>query len=185
MRQFLAIELPAAARDRLAQLQQALAGRATGFRWIRPESIHLTVRFLGQVAEPHDADAWRAWARTAREGAAFWLQPGGLGVFPPRGAPRVLWVGLRELGAGGRLDDLVGALEHAARDLGFEAEERVFRAHLTIARASGRATAPPADVAWAVPEPFEVREVTLFESRLHPAGARYTALARFPLGDAR
>jgi len=186
MRQFLAIEVPAAMRDRMGELQQRLARCTAGFRWVRPESIHLTLRFLGQVPQPLDADARPAWARAARAGAAFRLQVSELGVFPPRGAPRVLWLGLTELGGeGGRLERLANALEQAARDLGFPPQERAFRAHLTLGRARGAASRPPPDVGWAVPEPFEVAEVTLFESRLHPAGARYTALARYPLGARR
>jgi len=137
------------------------------------------------VPESLDADARRAWAQVAQESAAFRVRAGALGVFPARGAPRIVWVGLSETGDGGRLARLASALEQAARDLGFEAQERAFQAHLTLARARGGAARPPADLEWAAPEPFEVTAVTLFESRLHPAGARYTALARFPLGTVR
>ena len=66
MRQFLALELPAAVRDRLAELQRELARGSTGLRWIDPESIHLTLRFLGQVPESLDADARRSGCAPGR-----------------------------------------------------------------------------------------------------------------------
>jgi 2'-5' RNA ligase len=93
----------------------------------------------------------------------------------------VLWLGVGPA-IPAPLVALQGGLEAAARRCGFAAEEREFRPHLTLARAAGPRPAPPGatDAArWSEP----VREVVLFESRLHPSGARYTALETFPLGQ--
>lgn len=183
MRQFVALELPGTTRGRLAELSTALRRSTPGWRWLRPEALHLTLRFLGEVRDEQDAQARDGWRRAAANSAPFTLHAEGLGVFPPRGSPRILWVGLREIEPGDRLAALARGLESAAREVGFSPEERVFRPHLTIARAERDARpAVPSDLRWTDPEPFESREIVLFRSDLHPSGARYTALERYPLG---
>jgi len=184
VRLFLAIDLPSATRQRIATLQRELGERCAGWRWVRPESIHLTLRFLGQVTEDVDLSMRPDWARAAAGVAPFPARVEQLGVFPPRGRPRILWLGVQDLGAASGLDTLARSLELAARSAGFAADEREFRPHLTLARAAGHARlSTPTDRGWVDPQPFEVRELVLFRSELHPTGARYTALARFPLGE--
>ena len=110
----------------------------------------------------------------------FEIELGEAGRFPPRGRPRILW---RGVGPAGPLTALARRLEDAARELGFRAEERPFRPHLTLARArrGERATLPAGDDPLPAAGPFRVERATLFRSVLHPSGARYTALDHFPL----
>ena len=179
----MAIELPVATRARLAELQVALGVSGSGWRWVRPESLHLTLRFLGEVPDGLDASAREAWRGAAAGGGPFTLRAEGIGVFPSPGRPRILWVGLREIDPGDRLAALAEAVERAACGLGLAPAERAFRPHLTIARAARDARpSAPTDPGWADPDPFVAHEMVLLRSELHPSGARYTALARYRLG---
>jgi 2'-5' RNA ligase len=183
MRLFLAIDLPAPVRSAVAEVGERLRGNCPGWRWVRPEGIHLTLRFLGEVAPADDARQRETWRRAVAAHPCFRFHVGGLGVFPGGTRPKVLWVGLEETSASRVLAPLAAALESAARDLGFEAEERPFRAHLTLARAAieARPVAPPPGVA-AIATDVLAEEVVLFRSELGPGGARYSRLEAFPLG---
>lgn len=182
MRLFLAVEIPAPMRAAVERLAARLRGECRGWKWVASGSIHLTLRFLGDVF-PDDVPEQSLRFRDAVDDvAAFRYRLEGVGVFPKRSHPRVLWAGVEEVGARDRLAALAGRLESAARAAGLPAEERAFRPHLTLARAEahGRAVAPPErfDI-----EPVEAAcsEVVLFRSELRPEGARYTPLASFTL----
>ena len=88
MRLFLAVDLPDSLRRGLGELQARLRANLTGWRWVRPEGIHLTVRFLGEVAEEEDARQRTAWRFAAAACPRVRFRVGGTGVCPPRGAPR-------------------------------------------------------------------------------------------------
>jgi 2'-5' RNA ligase len=182
MRLFLAVDLPDSLRRELGGLQRRLRSSLTGWRWIRAEAIHLTIRFLGEVAEEEDARQRVAWRRASASCPRVRFRVGGTGVFPPRGGPRVLWAGIGGIEPSDGLTRLSEAMERAARAQGFRPETRPFRPHLTLARA-GRRGRPdrPEDSDAAVVGEVEVREVVLFRSRLDPQGARYTRLDAFPL----
>ncbi len=181
MRLFLALELPDLLRRALSELQDRLRRSEEGWRWVRPEGLHVTLRFLGEVAEERVPALSPLWSTAAAAAVATEIEVGGLGTFPPRGRPRVLWVGLHD-GSGGSLADLAVALEDAARTAGFSPEERAFAPHLTLARAaSGAAPHRPRAEVGALGT-FPAREVTLFRSVPGRGGAVYTALARYPLG---
>ena len=182
MRLFLAIDLPDSLRRELGELQRRLRSQAPGWRWVRPEGIHLTVRFLGEVAPDLDARHREAWRRAADECAAVRFGVGGLGLFPPRGSPRVLWVGIEALEPADGLTRIGKAVEAAARAEGFTPERRPFRPHLTLARAERRARPrPPASDDTGLLGEVEARELVLFRSHLERGGARYTRLDAFPL----
>ncbi|HEX5042832.1 MAG TPA: RNA 2',3'-cyclic phosphodiesterase [Candidatus Polarisedimenticolaceae bacterium] len=180
MRLFLAVELPGALRRALAEVQESLRRSEEGWRWVRPEGLHVTLRFLGEVAQervPALSPLWRAAAAAAAEPE---VEVGGLGTFPPRGRPRVLWVGLRDR-SGGNLAALAAALEEAARGAGFTPEQRAFAPHLTLARAaSGAAPRRPGTEVGTLGA-FPAGELTLFRSVPGRGGAVYTALERYPL----
>jgi len=183
VRLFLAIDLGDAMRREIGAVQQRLRDGLGGWRWIDPRSIHLTVRFLGEVA-PDDLDrqlpAWRGAAGCCSPAR---LRVGGLGVFPARGTPRVLWIGVEAIDPPGAVEALGRFFERAARDLGLPPESRPFRPHLTLARAGrhGRPAPPPAGIVGDLGE-IEAREIVLFRSELLPGGARYTPLHSFALG---
>jgi RNA 2',3'-cyclic 3'-phosphodiesterase len=191
VRLFAAVDLPDEARGRVAAALRpfreslAAAGLDGAFRWVAPENLHLTLRFLGAV--PDDAAA-RAIA-AMREPLAFEaprITLGGLGTFPPRGRPRVLHVAVEEgVEALGALRDAVDArLSPLCR---WEPETRPFAPHLTLARARDAATVRVddfarlrADAAWPALA-FDAAEVTLFSSKTLPSGPVYTAEARAAL----
>lgn len=181
MRLFLAIDLGEAARSAIGTAQQRLRERLEGWRWVDPRGIHLTVRFLGEIAPEALTHHLTAWRGAAGSCAGVRLSVGGLGVFPPRGAPRVLWIGVEEIEPHGAVDALGRIFERTARDLSLAAETRPFRPHLTLARAGrhGR-PAPPSGEAVGVLGEIDAREIVLFRSELSPRGARYTPIETFP-----
>ena len=176
MRLFIAIELPAELKKDLGKLHSNIPGA----RWVPAAQIHLTLAFLGEVEE---ASAWRLNTELARiQLPAFTLTLTGLGCFPQRQRPRVLWVGLAPEA---RLTNLVAAVQSAILDCGLPVEERPFTAHITLARL--RFPAPREVGAFLdqpLPEPLPllpVEEFILFESRLSPQGVEHRPLTSFPL----
>lgn len=180
LRVFFALELPSEARERAAKAAQALrAGVPRGVRWVPPENLHLTLKFLG------DVDAAQVPRLLGRAEAKLWPVPpfevelAGLGALPSARSARVLWLGVRK---GNReMARIARKLDAAAASIGVERERRPFQAHLTLGRLR-----PPAHVALERLEAprgiaFGVEEVILYESRLSPDGARYIPLARLPL----
>jgi 2'-5' RNA ligase len=189
IRAFVAIELDAALRSALGELQGRLrrAPLARLGRWVNPAGIHLTLRFLGNVSTGSLSDLRAALRSAAREVAPFELALAGLGCFPNCRQPRVVWVGVQEpTGALGRLQC---AVERELCALGFAPEGRAFRPHLTLARvrdqAYGRERAELG--AWIDGETvgrlgaMRVSEISLMRSDLRPGGAIYTRLAAAPL----
>jgi 2'-5' RNA ligase len=176
VRAFLALALPEEQRRQLATHVEECSRRAPGYRWVPAENLHLTLRFLGHV-EPEVLERLRGLLREVRQ-APFELGLDGRGSFGPRGAPRVVWLGI-ERGAPA-CADLAAALEEACQEVGLERESRSFQAHLTLARArsdSGRLPPlppPPALESW------QVADFVLYESRL-ARQATYLELQRYPL----
>ncbi len=182
IRAFFAIELGAAARRAAADLARRLreCPGGDGVRWVRPEALHVTLRFLGDI-DPARAAALAGRAR--RELAAlrpFALRLGPAELFPTPRRPRV--VALR-LEPAAPLEELAGAVERAVVAEGFAPEARGFRAHLTLGRVQERRF-PSVAGAKLPAEEFAVEEAVLFRSELSPAGSRYTPLERIPLAGA-
>jgi 2'-5' RNA ligase len=177
VRTFLALPTPGPLKERFAELARELAPLVPGIRFVRPEGVHLTLRFLGW-ATTEQVVAVAERVRPAAASCPRGIAPTtGLGFFPERGAPRVLFVGFR-------LPEPVLALqrecEAAACAAGLPPEERPFRPHLTLGRFKDRArrVALPAVAAGAMP----IEEVVLYQSELKPGGAVYTPLEAMPLG---
>jgi 2'-5' RNA ligase len=192
MRCFVAIELPEATRGALRRIQDDLRAGLDRLRWVRPDGIHLTLRFLGEVAAERAGTLSAALGR--RIGGSvppFALSVRGLGIFPPRGRPRVLWIGLAGSGTGDgdgleALKRLHGRVEEACAEAGFPGEGRPFHPHLTLARvAAGR---PDERIPRLVAErrdaeggAFAVTAVCLFQSILRPSGTEYRKIKEFGL----
>jgi len=185
MRLFVAVDLPPDVRHRLGGIQEEMRQRAPAIRWVRPEAIHLTLKFLGE-AEPAQRGPIGAALRPAAGAVPpFTLQAQGVGAFPETGVPRVIWVGLAgELASAARLRE---AVEEAMERCGFARDPRPFTPHLTIGRI--REGRQPVDwrmamsgAAGATAGEVPVTECILFRSHLDAGGARYEPLARFPLG---
>jgi 2'-5' RNA ligase len=190
LRLFVAAELPDSIRDALTTRQQALRRRLTGdaVRWTRPEGMHLTLKFLGDVAGER-LEALGDGLATALAGRqVLRLRLAGVGSFGGPRSLRVIWVGLD--GDANGLAALAAAMDAALASLGFPRERRPFAGHLTLGRVRER-VAPAARAALyrdlvAMPAPapqnFRIEAVALVRIILGPGGACYQRLRVLPLG---
>lgn len=183
MRVFIGIEISEPIKAELIRLQAELRQARAEVTWTKPENIHLTLRFLGEIEERRFAELKQLCAETAAAFQPFTLRLKDIGYFPNFRQPRVVWVGLAgEMEVATQLQKRLDA-ELIAR--GFNQEEKPFKPHLTIGRVKSVKNMKPlvakADM-YRLPElAFEVGEIVLFKSELHPAGADYTALAKSKL----
>ena len=180
MRLFVAIELMDEMREALKEVQGAL-GRATdGVRWVRPEQLHLTVKFLGEVPDGEVPRVAAAVARSAERSRPFELQLTECGCFPPSGPVRVVWVGTHE--ASGALQECVNTVEDELEGVGFPRETRAFSPHLTIGRAKeGRSAGgmrAAVERCKVKPVRQSVEELTLMSSVLSPKGPTYNVVTK-------
>ena len=179
-RLFVAIDAPPAVAGSLA----TLASPVPGFKWSRPETLHLTLRFIGDT--PGDAVESLARGLRAIKCGVFVLTIGGVGVFPPRGAPQVVWAGIEH--AHPRLHQLRQRVDDSILAAGLSPDMRSFHPHFTLARCG---SAKPGAVREFLHRhehhegpSFRVDRFHLFESRLTAAGAVHTTLETFSLaGD--
>jgi 2'-5' RNA ligase len=191
IRAFVALDLPAEARQALAAaIQQLRAAVPRGVRWVDPAGIHLTLKFLAALDAQQTADVLAALGRAAGRTAPFELRLDALGTFPNSRQPRVLWAGVA--GDLTRLHWLREAVERQVSSLGLPQEPQAFFPHLTLGRV--REDAPPpvraqiatalATVALGPASPWRVTAVHLVRSTLTPDGPRYTLLGSVsPLGE--
>jgi RNA 2',3'-cyclic 3'-phosphodiesterase len=196
MRIFIGIDLDAEVRTRIERFLEGVEGFAPEARWVRPESLHITLKFIGEQT-PERVEAINERLQRV-EGSAFEIRAGGYGFFPTAKAPRVFWIGIH---AGPRLAELAESIDIATAELGIPREDRPFSPHLTLARAgSGRRSGSPKwrkgdgpNATFAVLEKrlaamgeldfgtMTAREFILYQSQLSPAGSKYTKLQRFAL----
>ncbi|MFN8471756.1 MAG: RNA 2',3'-cyclic phosphodiesterase [Anaerolineae bacterium] len=188
IRTFIAVELPADIREALARTQASLKRDLPmrSLRWVNPDSIHITLKFLGDVLPAQMPAITDALGRVVPPHAAFRLAVAGLGAFPNLSRPNVLWVGLE--GQLTPLQRLRDDIESVISLLGFPTERRPFQPHLTLARIKD---APAADlklIGDAVRRgearrlgQIDVHEVALMRSDLRREGAVYRQLAAYPL----
>ncbi len=181
VRTFVAVELPDEVVRTLAAVIDGLREAGDGVRWVRPEGIHLTLKFLGDVEEAQIPGVVAAVARVAGEVAPFTLQTAGVGGFPSRDRARVLWVGIE--GDSGALKRLQAGVERVLHPLGFPPERRRFTAHVTLGRARRRPVTLLRDMAGPTePVRFWVARVDVMKSDLRPEGAVYSVLGGGALG---
>ncbi len=194
VRTFIAIELSAEilqALERIAdELRRGPGGEAG--RWVRAESIHLTLKFLGEIESARLPSVFHAVREASAPLAPLALRLAGLGCFPNPHRPRVVWAGVQE--PTGQLGALQGAIEAALARAGFPREERGFTPHLTLARIHERAARPEIEALGAAVAAYRLsvapamtaREVHVIQSDLRPSGPIYTSLDAAPLaGTAR
>mgnify|MGYP001027953397 CR=1 FL=1 len=189
VRSFIAVELPSEIRAELASLEERLKARRHPFvKWVDSESIHLTLKFLGNIALATVPQIIDAITKIAQPISPFRLQMGGLGVFPNWQRPQVVWVGIG--GEVGKLAILQRDMEAALSPLGFPPESRSFKAHLTLGRLRER-TSPKdkqkfgewvTSIKFETALSFEVNALSLMKSQLTPSGAIYSQLASIELG---
>lgn len=183
VRAFVALPCPPALRAAIAAKIGAWKALAADVAWADPATAHMTLRFLGN-AEPEALERLaRRLEPVAAAAGPVLARPGTTGAFPGWRRARVLWIAVD---SGGAVERLAASVEVAARDAGFDAEERPFTAHVTLGRArrgGGAGGATAAVRAWkpgGSPEP--ISELVLYRSDLGPRGARHTPLERYPIG---
>ena len=179
LRAFVALELPPDVKRALSAVRAALGARVPPARWVRPEGMRLTLKFLGETPVeriPGIADSLR---RAAAGTAPFSLYVAGTGVFPNPRKARLLWAGLQ--GETEACAALQSRVEVALEQHGFKPEARGFSPHLTLARFRNPCPVP-ADALTHTPDPagFTARRMVFFQSTLEPRGAVYTPLATLP-----
>jgi 2'-5' RNA ligase len=181
MRLFIAIEIPDEIKKEMAKVQEQLRKANVEASWPRPEGMHLTLKFLGEVPETKIAEIVRG-LQTAAEGIGrFRLEVRGVGTFPnPRNA-RVVWIGLA--GEVGKLTHLQESVENALERIGLARDERKFTAHLTLGRikqvrSRDQWLAGLEELRDRSLQGFDVTAVSLMKSELKPSGAVYTEMGR-------
>jgi len=178
VRTFIAVDLSARVKAQIAGLIAELSPLSSAVRWVQPEGLHLTLKFLGEIPEARLADIFASLEKALTGRPSFRFRLSGTGGFPSLRRPRVLWIGLRE----GReqLQELSGLVEKALVPCGFPPEKRPFSPHLTI----GRIKSPHGIQALLeklpgidfTSTPLTAEGVKVMKSRLKPTGAEYSAL---------
>jgi len=188
IRAFIAIELSDAVKDYLTSFRAKLRTTDHPYvKWVAPEGIHLTLKFLGNIAQEQVPQITEAMARVAREVPPFQIQIGGPGVFPNLRRPQVLWVAVE--GEVEQLITLYRGIDQALISLGFAPESRPFTPHLTLGRLRERASPQERKrigelmmaTEFESAPAMEVREISLMKSRLTPQGAIYSRIASIEL----
>lgn len=183
MRTFVAVFPPPEVREALVGAARELPV-AGPVRWARPENVHLTLKFLGDVGKENllgrVAEALKA---VCGRHEPFEAEPSVFGAFPSAGRARILWAGIDE--GSDRLRGLAEDVEASMEPLGFEREDRAYTPHLTLGRARARPVVLEAlETSLTVPN-FTVRNVELVQSVLGGAGVAYSTLATYPLSEYR
>ena len=185
LRVFCAVELPREVREAAAEHAARLRRDFPEVRasWARPASLHITLKFLGEVEAARIGDLSRAAGAVVEGFGPFGLTIEEAGTFPPRGAARVLWLGVRDESGG--LARLQRRLERECEAAGFAGETRAFKPHLTLARLRPSKDAPALSEAHRRstfgPHDFRVTDLFVMRSQLGPGGPRYTPLSRHAL----
>lgn len=184
IRTFLALDLDAAIRDRLVEAVAEMPQAGAKLRWVARENLHVTVKFLGDVAEPGAAGVCEAVASAARAVRPFDFSVCGLRCVPPGGKVRMVWAEVDE--PAGRMAAMFERLESALAELGFARERRGFHPHVTLGRVSFTRAAADLRAAaerWAQSDfgSVSASEIVVYQSDLAPRGPIYTALARVAL----
>lgn len=178
MRLFVAVPLPAECRTMLEEQQRRLQRHKADVRWVAPRSIHLTLKFLGEVDEGVIPALIESLEKASETAHPFQLQIRGLGCFPNPKNPRVVWSGIE--GESHWLAELQRKVEAACTKMGFEPEGRGFRPHLTLGRVNGKRNLQLLldciKIGSELECSFTADHFSLYKSTLKPQGAEYSVL---------
>jgi 2'-5' RNA ligase len=184
IRAFIAVDLDDPVIKKICNVVEILKSRITEIRWLRKENLHLTLKFLGNIAESQVEPIAAALRHSLGLFSPCTISAKGLGVFPDFRRPKILWVGL----TGDQLVQLAAEIESALMPLGFTPENRAFTPHLTIGRWR-EGSRPAKNLRQEIDSlnDFEfgacaVRQIVLFQSVLKPEGASYSELRTIQLG---
>jgi len=185
VRAFVAVELPSGVKDALRNAQDILRKTGADVKWVRPEGIHLTLKFLGNMDPAVVPELGGALKEAIGGKGAVNLSLSGTGAFPDGRAPRVVWAGL-----GGDVEGLAGLarlVEDVCERFGFERETRAFRPHLTLGRVKSKRGVKPMmdaldEAGRGLDTAFTADRVCLMRSELRRTGAVYSELEQILLG---
>jgi len=195
MRIFIALDIDDAIRARIARFMEGVHGFAPDARWVQPESMHVTLKFIGEKSDQAVDEINQALEGIAASTVEIRFR--GYGFFPTAKAPRVFWIGIE---AGPELAALAAKVDNKLAFLGIPKEEHAFSPHLTLARSGGRSASPRGhkddgpnrgfqklqEKLDAMPAPdfgtMTARAFFLYQSQLSQGGSRYTKLSAFALG---
>jgi len=184
IRAFIAVDLDDPVIEKVCNVVAILKSRITEIRWLRKENLHLTLKFLGNIAESQVEPITAALRHPLGLFSPCTISAKGLGVFPDFRRPKILWVGL----TGDQLVQLAAEIESALMPIGFTPENRAFTPHLTIGRWR-EGSRPVKNLRQEIDSlnDFEfgacaVRQIVLFQSVLKPEGASYSELRTIQLG---
>ncbi len=184
IRTFIAIEIPASIRQAIAGLQSDLKQFAAQISWVRPENIHITLQFLGNIRQSRVPEIGDALREAVKDYHHFTISIKGTGAFPNTRRPRVLWIGARSEGE--YISELARTVRFAMSRLGFPEEKQSFKAHLTIGRVKGMRGIDAVMAAFRSRQDFfagsfEADKIVFMQSQLLPTGAKYTHLRKIKL----
>jgi len=189
LRAFIAVQLSDELKRQIGSVQEELRRELAGrIGWTNPNSIHLTLKFLGDIRESQIQPLQGVLQRAAAPAQPFSLEARGVGAFPNPRAPRVIWLGLvGGSGEMGALRRLQAEIENGTAELGFQKEARAFTPHLTLARIRDRVDQGVLDKILAANQNravgrFTAASVSLIRSELRPSGTVYTTLVEVPFG---
>lgn len=179
MRCFISIEIPEYIKTGMSAIQDRLKKSSADISWTRPDGMHLTLKFLGEIEENRITKIETAMNSACAGINPFSLDVSGIGVFPDIRRPRVVWIGLNE--NGNNLTKMQRDIENQLEETGFPAEKRRFTAHITLGRV--RSNRNLSQLLKIMDEEknaeigsFSVSNVHLMKSDLRPEGALYTEL---------
>ena len=194
MRLFVALDIDAGIRDRIATFMDGVRNFAPDARFVEPASLHVTLKFIGEQSDDEVANIRQSLATIAARTAEIVFR--GYGFFPTPKSARVFWVGME---SGPELSALAATIDERMFELGIPKENRAFSPHLTLARAGGPSGSPRRgrddhpnrvfklvqDRLATLPAPefgtMTPREFCLYQSQLSPKGSKYTQLAKYAL----
>ncbi len=184
MRLFVAIDLPSAEKAVIGRALERLAAHDLPIRWLPADSLHITLKFLGETSEQQCASIISVLRDVAAANARFEIALQGLGAFPTLGRPNIFWLGVEP---SAQLATLQQQVDAGCTALGYEVEERAFKPHITIGKTKARqrirdraaVTRMTADFDYRARVPVHALE--LMQSHLGPQGARYETLATMEL----
>jgi 2'-5' RNA ligase len=179
MRAFIAIEIPRTIKTELIQVIDRLKSSRADVKWVKPEGIHLTLKFLGNIDQQKIKEVKEILDKVAKMQVCFEIRLEGLGAFPKPVSPRVIWAGVKQ-GAQNTIN-LAKNLENQLEKIGFEKEKRPFHPHLTLGRLrsgqnKGKLVQLLKSSKFKSPSVIQATHVSLIQSTLTPGGAIYTPI---------
>lgn len=183
MRAFIAIGLPKGIKDSLGRLQQKLKKAGADVKWVEPENIHLTLKFLGEIDEQTKDRISSKIEELCQGTKQFSVALSSCGAFPSNQSPRVIWTGINQ--GDNEVKRIAGKIEEFLSVIGISKENREFSSHITIGRTrSGKNRRELAELLDSLAlkpleEQFLVSKITLFKSTLTPAGPIYEVIREF------